>query len=82
MVNEAGFRHERRQVTRVRRAARELGQRPLTLAVLAVVMGVVALTACSSPTTQGQPKGEATSAEQPSTEQPAPSADQSPVSTT
>ena len=82
MVNEAGFRHERRQATRVRRATREVGQRPLTLAVLAVVMGVVALTACSSPTTQGQPKGEATSTEQPSTEQAAPSADQSPVSTT
>ncbi len=52
------------------------------LALLAVVMGVVVLTACSSPTTQGPPKGEATSTEQPSTEQAAPSADQSAVATT
>ena len=52
------------------------------LAVLAVAIGVVVLTACSSPTTQGQPKGEATSTEQPSPEQAAPSAAQSAVATT
>ena len=45
--------------------------------MLVLVAGAVFLAACSSPTTQGQPKGEATS-----TEQAAPSAGQSAVSTT
>ena len=45
--------------------------------MLVLVAGAVFLAACSSPTTQGQPKGEATSSEQA-----APSADQSAVATT
>lgn len=54
----------------------------MTSRLLAVVMGIVVLTACSPPALQGQPKGEATSTEQTSTEQGASSADQSPVATT
>ena len=63
-------------------ATRKAGLHRSALALLAVAIGVVVLTACSSPTTQGQPKGEATSSEQTSTEQGASSADQNPVSTT
>jgi len=63
-------------------AIRRAGLHRSALTVLAVFMGVAVLTACSSPTTQGPPKGDATSTEQPSTEQAAPSADQSAVSTT
>lgn len=54
MVNEAGIRHQRQQGAGVRGAERYVGQRRLTLAVLAVAMSVVALAACSSTTPQAQ----------------------------
>ncbi len=54
MVNDAEIRNERRQAAGVRHANRYVGQRRLTLTVLAVAMSVVALAACSSTTSQTQ----------------------------